>query len=172
MLLENFSFSWIRYYVLLFCEFVCLGCNHFGSYLFFQLFYLQPCSAKVAVPCPPAFTPGKFFSLFWSSIIFCGGVGFISRPCSYFDILPWFTHVTCDFIFRYFFQNLFIHRLFSASWAPSVCHLRRRGQPSWCWYSRVWYSFWICGISQDASWQDFSPVSRIILSSYSHNGLA
>ena len=37
-----------------------LGCNHFGSYLFFQLFYLQPCSAKVAVPCPPAFTPGKF----------------------------------------------------------------------------------------------------------------
>lgn len=149
-----------------------LGCNHSGfiySFNYLSSSHVRPRSLSLA---RLLLLRVSSVSLFWYSIIFCGGVGFVSRPCLYFDIISWSTHVTCEFIFCYFYQNPFIHRLFSASWAPSVCHLRRRGQPSWCWYSRVWYSFWICGIPQDASWQDFSPVSRIILSSHSHNGLA
>ena len=39
---------------------VVLVFHHFGFVYSSNFLFLQPCPAKVAVPCPPAFAPGKF----------------------------------------------------------------------------------------------------------------
>ena len=63
MLLGNFSSFWTRYCVLLLyvvdyfgtkSNFICFS-RYFLLFIFFQ-----PCPARVAVPCPSAFAPGKF----------------------------------------------------------------------------------------------------------------
>ena len=63
MLLGNFSSFWTRYCVLLLYDVDYFGTKSnficFSRYFLLFIFF-QPCPARVAVPCPSAFAPGKF----------------------------------------------------------------------------------------------------------------
>ena len=135
----------------------------FSRYFLLFIFF-QPCPARVAVPCPSAFAPGKFvlvhhesrYSVIRNSgtadqFVLWGSPSWL--PSTFMTwCISWFSHFIVHVVHvLVLFYQTFIFRLFPASWTPSLCHLWRRDRSCWSRCSCIWYSCRLCGIPQDAS---------------------